>query len=72
MRYDVDALSRAIDLAGKAPDAILFVCDNRFFFVLVPSHHIHKTRFNASLAARAFIKMNLNVRAHAPSKTEFL
>jgi hypothetical protein len=71
MRYDVYALSRAIDLTRKAPDAIPLIRNNRFLFNIVPPHHIHKTSFDAGLAAGAFISVNFNVGAHAPSKTEF-
>jgi hypothetical protein len=71
LRNDVDALSRTIDFARKAPDAIPFIRDNRFLFGVVPSHYIHKTSLNAGFTASTFIQINLDIGTHAPSKTEF-
>jgi hypothetical protein len=71
LRYDLDALSRTIDFAGKTPDAIPFIRDNRLLFGLVPSHHIHKTGLNAGLTASTLIQIDLDIGTHVPSKTEF-
>jgi hypothetical protein len=70
LRYDVDAFSRAIDLARKTPDAILFIRNNRLLFGLVPSHYIHKTGFDAGLAAGTCFSIDFNAGTHAASKTE--
>jgi hypothetical protein len=70
LRYDVDALSRAIDFARKTPDAIPLIRDNRLSIGFVPSHHIHKTSFNAGLTAGTFFSVNFDVGTHASSRTD--
>jgi hypothetical protein len=69
LRYDVDTLSRAIDLTGKAPDAIPLIRNHRLLFGIVPSDHIHKASFNAGLAAGTFFYIYFNIGTHAASKT---
>jgi hypothetical protein len=51
----MDTLSRAVDLACKAPDAIPLIGNNRLLFGIVPPHHVYKTGFNAGSAAGTFI-----------------
>jgi hypothetical protein len=70
LRYDVDALSRAIDLARKTPDAILFIRNNRLVFGFVPSHHIYKACFDAGLATGTFFSIDFYAGTHAASKIE--
>jgi hypothetical protein len=70
--YDVDAFSRAIDLAGKTPDAILFIRNNRHVSGLVPPHHIDKAGFDAGPTAGAFFSVDFNAGTHGVSKTEWM
>jgi len=72
LRYDVDALGRAIDLARKTPDAILFIGNNRSLFGLVPPHHIDKAGFDAGLTTGAFFSIDFNAGTHGVSKTELI
>jgi hypothetical protein len=67
LRYHLDALNRAIDLAGKAPDAITFIGNNRHIPGNIPSHHIHKTGFDTGFAAGAFVSINFNIGTHVTS-----
>jgi hypothetical protein len=68
VRYDVDALSGAMDLTSKTPDAIPLIRDHRLLSGIVPSHHIHKTSFDAGPAAGTFFRIDFNVCTHAASK----
>jgi hypothetical protein len=69
---DINALNRTIDLAGEAPDAVLFIGNHRLLLGIIPSHYIHKTRIDAGSAAGAFFKIDFNVGTHAASKTEWI
>jgi len=66
----VDALNRAVYLTRKTPDAIPLIRNNRLFFGIIPPHHIHKTRFDAGLAAGTFFCIDFNASTHAASKIE--
>jgi hypothetical protein len=70
MRNDVNALSRTVDLAGEAPDAVLFIGNHRLLFGIIPSHYVDKTSFDAGLTAGAFFQIDLNAGTHAASNTE--
>jgi hypothetical protein len=68
LRYDIDALSRAVDLARKTPDAIPLIGNNRFHFGVVPPDHIRETGFCAGSAAGTFIQIYFDFGTHAPSE----
>jgi hypothetical protein len=68
LRYDIDALNRAVDFARKAPDAIPLIGNNRLLFNIVPPDYINKTGFDACSAASAFIQIHFNIGAHVPSE----
>jgi len=65
--YDVNALSRTVNLACEAPDAILLVSNHRFASGIVPSHYVHKTGFETGFAAVAFFLIDFNAGTHASS-----
>jgi hypothetical protein len=67
LRDDIDALSRAVDLARKAPDAIPLVGHCRLSFGIVPTDHVHETGFDAGSAAGTFIEIYFDLGTHAPS-----
>jgi hypothetical protein len=69
MRDDVDALSRAVHFAGKAPDAVLLIGNPRLVLGIIPPQYVHKTGFDAGSAAGAFFIVDFNVGTHAASKT---
>jgi hypothetical protein len=72
VRYDIYALSRAIDLAGETPDAVLLIGNSRLLFGIIPSHYVYKTGFDAGFAAGAFFQIDFNAGAHAASKVEMI
>ena len=72
MRLDVDALSRAIDFTGKAPDAVPLICNNWIFFAFIPSQHVYKTSLDTGHTAGTFFYIDFNIGTHAASSTLLL
>ncbi len=64
VRFDVNALSGTVDLTSKTPDTILLIGDNGSILALIPAYHVHKTSFEARLAAATRFSVNLDLRTH--------